>query len=447
MRSPDFKPLLNRFWRSHRGNVGIIFAFAVVPLIVGAGIAVDYGNAARVKTRLNAAADAAVLASAKTASQQLQAGATNWKTLGITAGTNLFSVDSLSVSNVVVAAPTISISQSGSTVTASLSYTAQYQTVFAKILGMTTIKLANTETASSGSSVYIDVHIVIQNSESMGIGATAADQTTMQNAIGCTVACHYNDVYGDVVNEPQAHAAGATMRIDVARTGVVNALNILKSMSGSGNIRVALYTMSNSLTVVYPLSTNISGAITAAQTIDLAQVVQQGGTNTTYSLTQLNSHLATAGSGTSAATPSGVVMIMSDGVQDSTYEETSSTPGQVQAISDPNWVPYSPYQDFSVFAGDPIEQGFDPGPCAPIKTKGYTIETLNVQYLVPTIGNSPNDQPRFDFVTSHLLPAISCNLTSCASSPANALLAITPSDIQAAFTKMATSVQSLRLTQ
>ncbi|MGO9006152.1 MAG: vWA domain-containing protein [Beijerinckiaceae bacterium] len=422
----------------------MIFGLLLVPMVFAVGMGIDYTSAARKRSQLNAAADAAVLAAVRTASQQLQAGASNWNALGVTVGQNFFSGNSSNIPNIVINTPTISISQSGTTVTANLSYTAQVKTAFAKIIGTSTINIGNSTTASSGVVQYTNVYIVIDNSESMGIGSTAADQQTMYNVIGCTVACHYTDVYGDVDNVAQARASGATLRIDVAKTGVINALNLLNSSPNATYFQVAIYTMSNGLTAVYPLS-NISGAISAVNGIDLAQVTHQGGTNTTYSLQQLNSILPTPGNGLSASTAAGVVLIMTDGVQDATYEEPSSTHGEFQVIQDPNWVPYSPYQAFPVFGGDPIEEGFQASACAAIKTKGYTVETLYATYLVPTIGNSADDVTRFNFITSSLLPLIPGSLSTCATSAANAYSATTPSDIVTAFAKMILSVEALHL--
>jgi Flp pilus assembly protein TadG len=51
-----------RILRRHDGSVSIIFGLAAIPIIIGAGIAVDTGRAYMVKTRLGAALDAAALA-------------------------------------------------------------------------------------------------------------------------------------------------------------------------------------------------------------------------------------------------------------------------------------------------------------------------------------------------------------------------------------------------
>ena len=44
-----------------RGNVLMIFAFAVVPMVFATGMGIDYARAARLRTKLNAIADAATM--------------------------------------------------------------------------------------------------------------------------------------------------------------------------------------------------------------------------------------------------------------------------------------------------------------------------------------------------------------------------------------------------
>jgi Flp pilus assembly protein TadG len=57
--------LLRRFTEDRRGNVAMMFAFALVPLVVLSGGAIDFTQAARVKDELQAATDTAALAVAR----------------------------------------------------------------------------------------------------------------------------------------------------------------------------------------------------------------------------------------------------------------------------------------------------------------------------------------------------------------------------------------------
>src|SRR5690242_2954507 len=55
--------LFSRFFRDRRGNISMIFGLTVVPLVVAVGTGVDYSLAARMKAKLQSAADAAAVGS------------------------------------------------------------------------------------------------------------------------------------------------------------------------------------------------------------------------------------------------------------------------------------------------------------------------------------------------------------------------------------------------
>ena len=62
---PRCLPSLGPFVRSREGGVGILFGLALLPLCLGIGAAVDYSRATHLRTRLQSATDAAVLAVSK----------------------------------------------------------------------------------------------------------------------------------------------------------------------------------------------------------------------------------------------------------------------------------------------------------------------------------------------------------------------------------------------
>ena len=53
---------LRAFARDARGNVAILFGIALIPILIGVGVAVDYGRALIIRNRMADAADAAALA-------------------------------------------------------------------------------------------------------------------------------------------------------------------------------------------------------------------------------------------------------------------------------------------------------------------------------------------------------------------------------------------------
>ena len=53
---------VRKFGGDRRGNVAILFAFSIIPVIITFGVAIDYGRALIAKQRLGAAIDSAALA-------------------------------------------------------------------------------------------------------------------------------------------------------------------------------------------------------------------------------------------------------------------------------------------------------------------------------------------------------------------------------------------------
>ena len=60
------RQLVRRIRRDRRGATLVIVAFAIMPLTIAVGMAIDYARAARLQTRLNAVADAAALSAVTT---------------------------------------------------------------------------------------------------------------------------------------------------------------------------------------------------------------------------------------------------------------------------------------------------------------------------------------------------------------------------------------------
>jgi Flp pilus assembly protein TadG len=81
------RAVFRNFVRNCSANVAMIFAFSAIPLIFTVGMAIDYGATARLKSKLNAAADAAVLAATAPAMM------TQSDAAAITAATNMFDAE------------------------------------------------------------------------------------------------------------------------------------------------------------------------------------------------------------------------------------------------------------------------------------------------------------------------------------------------------------------
>lgn len=434
--------LLRRSWTDRSGSLTTLFAFSTIPLIGFIGLATDYGLELAAKSKLDHAADAAVVAAITSAQTYIvnYTGKSDPTADAITVGKAQAlaqfkaNTGSLPAS---VPTPTITVTASGRTLSATTSYSFSMPTIFMRALGTTMMSFSGTASSTLTIPAFTNIYIVIDTSSSMGIGATLKDQQIVYNATGgCAVACHYSGT------TTSARNAGATLRIDVAKNAVVSALNQIINSGNASRFQVAIYTMSTQFNTLFALSPNLSSAVTAVQALDISNTAKDGGTDTTYGLKTLGNNLSTDGNGLTQATAQGFVMLITDGVQDSDMKVMQN--GSWVDDSDPNYVAYSPCttpncKNFSGFSVPLIIESFDPSACTSIKTKGYTLMTLNTTYLVPPTNLQSSNSTLnsvFTFIQNYLLSSITSNLSSCASSSSNAYSANSPTEINAAVQQM-----------
>jgi Flp pilus assembly protein TadG len=204
------RTLVSNFRINKQGNVAVITALASLPLIAAVGCVIDYTTASSIKTKLQAAADAASLAtvsvnsSAVTSAQSMSANGT--VSGGSTFATNFFNANLATVPQDVgytSLTPTATVSLTGTTMTAVVSFTAQVPTYFLGILGYKNIAVSGTSTASYSFPTYINFSLMLDVSGSMSFPSTAAEQARLQAVnpdnlngslgypTGCTFACHF----------------------------------------------------------------------------------------------------------------------------------------------------------------------------------------------------------------------------------------------------------------
>src|SRR5262249_40681869 len=141
-----------------RANVAITFGIAAVPILGAVACALDYSMAMSIRTKLQAAADAATLA-AISANSPLVATALNMSRAGNVANDSPFLTTSCQSGAPTSPAATIqaaSVSKSGNTLTATVSFSAQVPTAFLKIMGYQNLNITGTSTASYAIASFID---------------------------------------------------------------------------------------------------------------------------------------------------------------------------------------------------------------------------------------------------------------------------------------------------
>ena len=321
-----------------RGSVAIIFAIASMAIILASGFAIDYSRAARLKTTLDAYADAAALNAVSKASMSACFGSSCDSAVQ-TAAVAFFNAQVTNSANALkagsVSSVTASVVDTASTNnrTATITYTASIPTVFINIAGINSLAVsnsANPSVAQSAVPTYMDFYMLLDNTPSMGIGATATDVATMvaNTPDQCGFACHTtSDAANNYYAIAKAH--GVTMRIDVVAQAVAQLTSTATSMQVVSNqFRMAIYDFgvdasSAGLNQVFALSSSMSAAQTAANGIDLMTIPYQNYNNDQQTdfdsvLTALNAAIPTpgAGNGTNPTYPQKWVFFVTDGVAD-----------------------------------------------------------------------------------------------------------------------------------
>lgn len=325
---------LGQFRRDRRGAIAIQFALLAVPLVLFAGLAIDYAQLVRVRTVLNGAADFAVLATVATQSQAY-AIATGMSSNGaISQGTTeavgLFNAETVSRVGFAVGSVDATVNKLNGTITANLQYTAQVPTSFMRVVGITTMTTSGSSAASNGLVTYMNFYLLLDNSPSMSVAATTSDIATMvaNTPDQCAFACHDlslspNDYYG------LAEQLGVTTRIAVLRSATQQLMTTATTSELVANeFGMAIYTTNASSTTapgspvtISSLKTNLAQSASDAAAIDVEAVPYQNYlsdqyTNLDAAISGMNSIIPNPGSGYSSATPQEVLFFVSDGVND-----------------------------------------------------------------------------------------------------------------------------------
>jgi Flp pilus assembly protein TadG len=204
--------LLSRFRRNRRGNVAINFAIALLPILAAIGGATDFTEAGRIKAKMQAAADAAAVASVSKNSAAWQA-AVNMTSngsvaAGVTEANSIFNGNIFNFANLYTnPSVTSTVTKTGVNLTSNVQFSAQVPTTFLSVLGVLThsnswhtLTVGGSSSATSSLPKYIDFYLMLDVSGSMGLPSTTAEAQRMQainpdNFVqyptGCTLACHF----------------------------------------------------------------------------------------------------------------------------------------------------------------------------------------------------------------------------------------------------------------
>jgi Flp pilus assembly protein TadG len=420
---------LTRFSTDQRASVAIIFSLSILPVIFLVGAAIDFSHISTIKAKFNAAADSAALAAiAKSASNNLALPNES----DVIAYFNAFSYD---MRNVTLTSVKVNSTTSATSVFTTVTYAAAIPTIFIAIAGIRSVTIHGTSTAAADKPKYVDFYLLLDNSPSMGLGATTADITKLQSVTpdACAFACHMhafdskNRITGNSTTDYYtiAKANNVKTRIDVMRDATKNLTDSAVAATQVPNqFKMGLYTFSDIVQVISSPTVNLTtGSPTVkslADNIDLAfAYYNQRDTQTSFetALTTINSLMPTPGDGATATGPAGFLFFVTDGVQDQPVGSASGSGDVADTIAPKStYVAPSGVTNPNLYSGSignvsskRMISVLNPAYCDVIKQRNIRIAVLYTPYL-PVTNNSFYNQ-----WVAPISSQIPTKLQSCAS--------------------------------
>ena len=399
--------ILKKLFADRAGNFAIMGAIAIVPILGCAGMAVDFSRAMELKSRLQNAADAAVLGSIAERSAGVAQAVGMTKDgpvpLSEAEAEAFFKAQSEANSSSINDGTAVeknksdeemkldlvkaSVIKDGKDIKANLTYQATLKTSFLRILGKDNITISGSASAVYQTQSFMDFYMLLDNTPSMGVAATPADVDKMIAATknvsdsgsrNCAFACHIVAENGTINANSNYFVAknnGVAIRIDVVAKAVKALTDEAERQQSYANqFRMAAYTFGETaqdvkLLKVAELTADLSKVKTGTQNIKLMSIPYQGYNNdqqTSFdsALTKINAEISAPGLGTTSGNPEKVVFFVSDGVGD------SNKPNCTKRLT-----------------GSRCQEPIDTTYCKTLKDRGIKIAVLYTTYL-PLTNNS-----------------------------------------------------------
>lgn len=374
--------MIRRYLFDRSGNFGMMTALLMVPLVGAAGFALDLTNAVAIRSDLQAKADSAALSAVGQisigVSEAMKMGGDGEVSAAIADAKKVFLAQAATSSEYKLVSADADVVKSGNQLKAVISYKAEVPTTLSRILGKNAVTVSGTAEAVFQTETFRDFYLLLDNTPSMGVGATPADVDTMVANTGdkCAFACHI--VKDGVVDKNSyyylAKKLGVTIRIDVVAAATSALMETAKTSRKSSNqYRMAVYTFGEKaedtkLLEVASLTSDLDSVKTKASKIGLMSIPYQGYDNDQQTdfdraLSNVGKLMGTSGTGSNASNPEKIVFFVSDGVGDA-YKPTTCT---------------------KKLNGGRCQEPIDTTQCTALKAKGYRIAVLYTTYLpLPT---------------------------------------------------------------
>ncbi|MFB0488067.1 Flp pilus assembly protein TadG [Methylobacterium sp. OAE515] len=353
------------FGRARSGQVAILFAVMAIPMLFASGAAIDLGRRNAAKTQLDVAVDAAVLGVITQKTNTLT-------DVMLTNARTQFLADAAKVPGVTITSFVLTPAPGATQVGLTAAYTATVRTTLGSMMNVVTMKIAGQSASVRNVAQYIDFYLLLDNSPSMGLAATAADITNMKRVAGnCAFACHLLNSNGTENTNDNYNIAkrnNIKLRIQVLRDAVANLVTSAKSsMSLTQQFRMEMWTFSDFQTRLIQLTPSLDQVSSASTGIDLAySYPDQRDSQTAYerAMAKMTSVIPASGDGVTTATPIRFLFFVTDGVQDTPIDGAMSNASSGFKINNNRFI-------------SPIS----PSTCQAMKNNNIRIGIIYTQYL------------------------------------------------------------------
>lgn len=354
-----------------------MFGVVLTLLITATAIAITYSQMGNVELKLQAAVDSAVLAAVN-----LEDSDTLDPIQRKQIAEDQFYAN-LAGSDVNYVAPDVHVSNTDGVFTATVEGSARVDHAFSVMMpnSFSYVNVSAQAQSATDDPKHVNLFFLVDNSASMGIGQTAADQMDMLNDSGvwgatgsgaCAVACHQpgSDTY------TYYKSVGVRLRIDAIRDALLGFLSDMNTHPAeTANTELSIALSSERYTSdLHDFETSLAAAITEANSYALGTGSGQDNTNIAGFLNGVSDAIVDIGDGSAADEPEVYVILMTDGIDNFWWQDASNH--DWEAILSGNTMPDPAQPDMQL-------QTMENSWCTSLKNRGVNIIVMNVEYVVP----------------------------------------------------------------
>lgn len=396
------KTKLSKFSNDIKGNIAISAAIVMPVTMLMVGGAIDYSIMYTNQMNLERAADSAVAASVSEIRKNIDdINLDEIEAVMENTAKKIFNAEKKIIGKNLTVDFKVTAKYEDQVLIASIDYEYHQPTTFLKLAGMEKVSATGTAQAKSSLGSHTDFNIMVNVSNSMGVGASQDDIDYMlanykYQGKSCAFACH------NTINE--VRKLPVTIRLDAATNAIEKAIDSVKyDKHPDSVIRFGLYTYATYLTEVFNVD-DVNSENTTWVSDMVSQNVQlskEDNSRMDNAANELAKYIDESGDGLSSKESKKYVLIITDGVQ---------------------WIrPRYPEYDKSVIGAAnrwwARAQIPNPKACDDLKKKGVEVYFIYTTYI-PIYNGTGTDSIGRE-IDANILPVNQDSMKACASSEEN----------------------------